>query len=549
MKNKIIPIFVILIMCLSSSIYAFSDTEEHWAKEGIDFFSMHNIVKGYEDGTFRPDENLTRAEVATIVNRTLGTSKESSRFVPDIKRTDWYYSEIRKAIQSGVMQGDSEGFVHPNDAITREEAVVMIARAFAIPESAYTFQSYTDSSDVSNWAVGSVNAFTNLSYIGGYEDGTILPRGYITRAEFVTIFHRVIKNILTTGMYTDNLSGNTLVMGKGVTLKNIVINGDLIIGEGTKETLVLRNVEVKGNLILRENIEETKEITVIGNKIDLYISEEELEKYDNTKFGIMFSIPSKVTVIDKTVNEKIDYSKENMLVIDIKQDEKYYLQNVETIAKEIIRSYDNIYNASERGSIGNSPYILYDDLSKGTSHKCLVIKRDQTVYTLFFNRIIMENLVDNVLATIKLYETPNVVDRNKVIYKNNKLNLKFSYREGYIGVDDSYNTGNIYSGDAPLKLFIQVNIITDMQEYSEEEIKFLLKTLAEKDGELIDTQILKVMNYTAFKFKVQADEKIKNSLYIVMGNNLYNLIFTADEEVMNEVGEEFFMELIKSIEL
>ena len=141
-------------------------------------------------------------------------------------------------------------------------------------------------------------------------------------------------------------------------------------------------------------------------------------------------------------------------------------------------------------------------------------------------------------------------DRESVIYKNSKLNLKFTYREGYVGVDDSYNTQKIYSGDAPFKLFIQVTTITDMQDYSFEEVQYLLRTLAVKDGELLETEKMKIINENAVKFKILTQEnKIMDSLYIVIGNNLYNLIFTAEEKAMNEVGDYFFEEIIKSIEI
>ena len=118
-----------------------------------------------------------------------------------------------------------------------------------------------------------------------------------------------------------------------------------------------------------------------------------------------------------------------------------------------------------------------------------------------------------------------------------------------MGVDDSYNTNNIYSGDAPMKLFIQVNTITDIQDYEFKEVIYLLKTLARKDGELQKTETLKILNRDAVRFEIVSEEKLMYSLYIVDGNILYNFIFIASEDVMNEVGEEFFDEIIDNIEI
>ena len=550
MKKKIIPIVLMLILVFSSTSYAFSDISEHWAKDSIDELNKINIVNGYEDDTFRPDNYMTRAEVATIINRLIGATKESSKYIPDINRQDWYYSEIRKAVQIGVMQGDSKGYTRPTSYITREEVMAMISRAFYISGNTMLTGKYVDESEISEWAMKYVSGFINFEYINGYEDGTIRPKAYITRAEFITILNRMFETIAANGMYTGNFSGNMIVTGKNIVLNDLVINGNLIIAEGTNKTIRLKDVTVRGNLILREKID-TSEIHVYGNKFYAYENlEERLNQYVNKEYGIEFSISDLVTVVESWNVENIDYSEKNMLLINIEQSDEYYLKSIETIGKDKIREVDNIYNEAEKGMIENAFYILYDDISKGDEYKFLVIKRDNTVYTLLFRNITADNLVDNVLATLKLVDGEKITDRKNVIYKNSKLNLKFAYREGYIGVDDSYNTNNVYSGDAPLKLFIQVNIITDMQDYSFEEVQYLLKTLANKDGELLKTEKMQIINKDAVKFKILTTEnKIMYSLYIVIGNNLYNLIFTADELVMNEIGDYFFEEIIRSLEI
>lgn len=550
MKKKIIPIILVSIITLSSTVCAFSDIENHWSKEAVEKLSKLNIVNGYDDNTFKPDNYMTRAEVATIINRLIGATKESSKYIPDVNRQDWYYSEIRKAMQSGVMQGNSDGYTRPNSYITREEVSAMLSRAFYISGNSSLSGEYLDENEISDWSKEYISTFVNYKYITGYDDGTIKPKKSITRAEFITILNRIFQTIAVDGMYTGEVSGDFIVTGKNIVLNDLVVNGNLIIAEGTKKTIELNDVEVKGNLILREEID-IDEIYVHGEKILAYDkSENKLNQYINEEYGIEFSISDLVTIVEEWKTEKINYNKENMLIVNIEQLDEYYLKSIETIGKEKIREVDNIYNVAEKGIMGNSFYILYDDISNGDKYKFLVIKRDNVVYTLLFRNITADNLIDNVLATLRLVDGEKILDRRNVIYKNSKLNLKFSYREGYVGVDDSYNTNNIYSGDAPLKLFIQVNTITDMKDYSFEEIQYLLKTLAMEDGKLIETETLKIINNDAVLFKILTSEnKVMNSLYIVIGNNLYALIFTADEIAMNEVGDYFFDEIIKSIEI
>ena len=550
MKTKIISIIFIGVLLLSSHVFAFADTNHHWAEKTIERFQEYQIIKGYQDDTFKPDAYLTRAEVAAIINRLTGVSKESYRYVPDITRQDWYYSEIRKSLQSNVMFGDENGYVYPNREITREEAIVMIGRAFCVEHRENVYNPYTDADKISKWSKDYIDSFVSLGYINGYHDGTIRPKDSITRAEFITVLDRMFENIVKNGIYTGSISGSMLVLGKGVTIKDAIINGSLYIAEGTKETLVFKNVDVKGDFVSREDIEDLKGLFVEKNKYLLYSKDDILDKYQNDDYGIEFTIPQGVKVVEKLPTNTIDYNQENILILSIEQNDEYYLESIDTIGKAMIREFDNIYNFSEKGRIGkHSVYILYDDLTKGSNHKCLIIKRDNVVYTLFFNKITVDNLFDNVLATIQLIPANLIIDREDIVYKNSKLNLKFSYREGYIGVDDSYNTGEIYSGDAPLRLFIQVNTITDMPNYSNAQIKGLLQSLVEKEGTLVESESLEIINNPAFQFKIQSDDKEKYILYIVVGNNLYTLIYTAASEDMAQVGETFFHEIVHSLEI
>lgn len=551
MKKKIIPIVLVSMLTFSSTAYAFSDIDEHWAKTSIEELSKINIVKGYEDNTFRPDQNMTRAEVATIINRLTGATEESSKYIPDIDRQSWYSIEIRKAVQSGVIKGDENGFVRPTSYITREEVVAMLSRAFYISQNTEIKKSYIDEDEISQWAKDYVSTFINNEYINGYEDKTLKPKGYVTRAEFVTMLGRVFKTIATVGIHTGTIDGNFIVVGNNVVLKDLTISGDLIISNGASKTLKLNNINVNGNLILCEEIEKTEQINLNGEIIRTYEKESTvLEQYKNTEYGIEFSIPKQVKVIETWNDKKIDYSEENLLLINIQQSEDYYLKSIDSIGKKKIREVDRNYKILEQGTMGNAFYLLYKPLSREENYEYLVIKRDETVYTILFRNVSLDNLVDNVFTTLKLVEGTKISDRKFEIYKNKKLGLKFWYRSGYVGVDDSYNTQKIYSGDAPFKLFIQVNTVTDMANYSFKQVESLLKQLARKDGELLKTETMQIINNNAVKFEILTSEnKIIYSLYIVVGNNLYNLIFTASEEVMDEFGDYLFDEMIRSLEI
>lgn len=550
MKRKIIPIMLMSMLTVSSSVYAFSDVDNHWAKDSINKLSQINIVKGYEDNTFRPDKNMTRAEVATIINRLTGAQKESLKYIPDLDRQSWYSSEIRKSVQTGVITGDENGYVRPTAFITREEVVTMLSRAFYISGNTTLAENYVDEEEISEWAKDYFATFVNYKYIMGYEDETLRPKAYITRSEFVTLLGRMFKTIAVGGMHTGKIDGSIIVAGDNVALSDLIINGNLIIAAGTSKTLTLKNVEVKGNVILGEEMN-IDEIYVQGKKIHAYERETgALEQYKNDEYGIEFSISNQVKIIETWKEKDIDYFESNMLLINIEQSDDYYLKSIDSIGKKKIREVDKSYKITEQGTINNAFYLLYEPLSRSENYKYLVIKRDNTVYTLLFRNITLDNLVDNVLTTLKLIDGEKIVDREFEIYKNRKLSLKFTYRSGYVGVDDSYNTKKIYSGDAPFKLFIQVNTVTDMSDYSFDQLQAMLKQIARKDGELVKTENMKIISNDAVKFKILTSEnKMIYSLYIVVGNNLYDLILTANEDVMDELGDYLFDEIIRSLEI
>ncbi len=546
-KTSIFIISILMILGFSTVSLAYTDTEGHWASDVIDELSNKKIINGYSDGTFKPDNSVTRAEFIAIVNRMLGLTTESSKYIPDISRHDWFYSDIRKAVEAGILKGNEEGYVRPNDTITREEAVVILARAFKVTQAPGTGIKFEDRSEVSNWARESVYTFVKYGYINGYYGNLIKPKENVKRAEVLTIIKRIIPNILTEDIYEGIIQGNTLLVDNNIVLRNATISGNLIIKESIISTLKVNNVDVKGNLIIEKTDDIITKIRVSGSVIELYKDKREQSlKYVDKDYGISFAIPARATVIELGRNQEIDYKKKDLIAINILQDDNYYLKSVSTIARDEAKKYANLFIEKEEGTIQNAEYVLYDDNDKS---QMIVIKRENIVYVLVFSNIVSENVVDNVLSTMKLLKTNKITDYGNVIYKNTALSMKFSYKDFYVSVDDSYNTGVVNNKDAFFKLFIQVNTIIDMDKYSIDEVKYLLKNLASNDGEILESENLKIVNNDAIKFKIRSEEKSICSLYIVVGNNLYNLVFTGDSEAVNEVGDKIFTNIINTIEI
>ncbi len=550
MKNKFYLSMFIGIMTVSSVCLAYTDTNGHWAEKSIDNLSKIEVVNGYDDDTFRPDEYITRAELVTTINRLLKNEVQSAKYVPDNNSKDWYYAEIKKAIASGILQGDTDGSVRPNDYVTREEAIVLLYRAFSRDTSEnLKLNAYTDFKEVSNWAYSAVSIFAKEKYINGYSDATIRPREKITRAEVMTILDRIFAEIMVKGSYEGNVYGNLLINGSEVEVENSVIDGNLIIAEGTYGEMKLKNIIVNGNLIMRTPYElPTKNFRVNGDIIKAYDEDasSSAQIYSNEEYGISFSIPEKAVVVEKMKDEKINYKRKNLVVVNVEQDDAIHFKSFETVEKEETERYDNVYKKVLENNLGTAKYGYYYD--EKSNIRLIVIKRHDVVYTIYLYNVSNENVADNLLNSIELTSGEKIHEHTMLTYKNKKLVLEFNYLD-YIGVDDSYNTGIVYEGNPYFMLFIQVTSITDMDEYSIEELKVLFDSLAKSEGEVIESKIKNVYQYSAIDYMIKDEEKLTRTLYVVVNNRLYKFIFTGDYEKMMSIGNELFDDVISSIEM
>jgi hypothetical protein len=108
----------------------YTDTNTHWAKTSIDKWSANGLFQG-DNGLFRPDNYISRGEMAVIIDRIMDYQDSAENTFSDLDNNLWYTDAILKANQAGVIEG-SNNLIRPDDYITRQEAVVMLSRAFGI---------------------------------------------------------------------------------------------------------------------------------------------------------------------------------------------------------------------------------------------------------------------------------------------------------------------------------------------------------------------------------------------------------------------------------
>ncbi|MGB4439140.1 MAG: S-layer homology domain-containing protein, partial [Sedimentibacter sp.] len=162
---RIITLTMIAELVLSQCVFAaetyennilFSDMDEtYWAYESVEKLVNAGIISGYPDGTFRPEDFITRAELVKVVNMVYSfNQKQESTELSDIKAEDWYYENVLVAQASGYIVGYPDGTFRPNDFVTRQELCKILDSINNFVELPYD---NTVSDEISSWATDFVN--------------------------------------------------------------------------------------------------------------------------------------------------------------------------------------------------------------------------------------------------------------------------------------------------------------------------------------------------------------------------------------------------------
>jgi hypothetical protein len=198
MKTRLSSLVIVLCLVLSMALTAFAaqltDIENHWAKEQIKAWVEKGLAKGYEDGTFRPDNNISRAEFMAFVNRAFNYQEKADIDYKDVKEDAWYADVIKIAKAAGYISGYQDGTMKPDNPISRQEAAIIIMRILGLVENPAGANGFRDASSIPAWSKGAVGAVAAAGIMGGYPDGTFRVANFITRAEAVVTLDRALSS-------------------------------------------------------------------------------------------------------------------------------------------------------------------------------------------------------------------------------------------------------------------------------------------------------------------------------------------------------------------
>lgn len=182
---------------------ASSDIDGHWAQQQILTFAENGYIAGDGTGNYLPNQIMTRAQFAAVINRVMGYTKESPSIAnyTDVEDSAWYRSDLAKALSAGYMSGTSATTMSPNQPVTREQAAVMIVRLLEENTSVdlSVLDDFTDRGDISAFAVNAMAKLICDGYLYG-ADGKLMPQKSMTRAEGIALLSRSMDALKDTNL-------------------------------------------------------------------------------------------------------------------------------------------------------------------------------------------------------------------------------------------------------------------------------------------------------------------------------------------------------------
>lgn len=167
----------------------FRDIKGHWAEKEIAQLVKDNLINGYGDYTFRPNRSVTRAEAVMMIVKTFGLKGTTTVNYSDVRTDHWAREAIRTATANGIVSGYSDGRFRPDQPITRAEMAAMLGQAMELEEANVRTRPFQDVR-ADHWAAGWIAQLSRQKVITGYDDGTFKPDGIASRAELTVMLIR-----------------------------------------------------------------------------------------------------------------------------------------------------------------------------------------------------------------------------------------------------------------------------------------------------------------------------------------------------------------------
>lgn len=185
-------------VCVKDKCHSFNDINGHWAQKWIETLSLMEIINGKSKNFFCPEESITRAEIAKMLDLCLHWSIPSSgksyEFKDEYIIPKWSKSHVDNLVAKGIICGYNDNTFKPNKKVTREELAVFIDRMLNLSiESEVNIEKFIDDNNISQWCKSSVYRVKSLGIVNGYKDNTFKGKNTVTRAEACKVIVKLLE--------------------------------------------------------------------------------------------------------------------------------------------------------------------------------------------------------------------------------------------------------------------------------------------------------------------------------------------------------------------
>ncbi len=179
----------VYVLSSSDAKIPLTDIETHWAKDYINELYYDNVVSGYGDGRFGPDDKLTRAQIVKIALLAFDHGDDNNGENPfsDLAQSEWYFDYVLAAAEQEIVTGYSDKTFRPNNEVTRAEALKIVLTAGGLVAFPSVIPNFSDVDTVADWFAKYTAYAKSSGLISGYEDGTFRGNQSITRGEVCKI--------------------------------------------------------------------------------------------------------------------------------------------------------------------------------------------------------------------------------------------------------------------------------------------------------------------------------------------------------------------------
>lgn len=240
-------------LCMGSTAFAaFTDMPDGEMGTALQNAVDAGLMDGVTDTTIAPYDNITRAQMATIIARAFSAQENSDQTFNDVSSNAWYADSVSKAVAMGAFEGDDDNNFNPENNITFQETYIVLSRVFGFEPYELVYQSgerfilgdcdesvldtFGDKNEIADWALDGTKYIVGN---GGWQGigGELKPTDYITRGEFAILMNSIVTTYIDEpGTYTDLPDGLTMVRCGGVTIDGLQTNHNLILTYGIDET-------------------------------------------------------------------------------------------------------------------------------------------------------------------------------------------------------------------------------------------------------------------------------------------------------------------------